>query len=297
MNRIAKIVLIVAVCLIPLGIMVAVFGVFLGGKMSWRYEFGKGVSTSSSEMVSDIVDLKEFDTLEIDVSSVDVSIVEGDSYRLEYRTEKEKEPVITEKGGKLTVTQPSTGISFFNFEINPEDDTYTIMVPQGSKVINVKAEVSSGEITIDRVNMSGRIEASSGDILINDIEGEKLEVKTSSGKIACDKVRASETYFEASSGDIELLRINNDKLTCETSSGDIAINDSEAESVDCNASSGEVSMELNGNADDYSYDIDASSGDIKVNGQETEDRFVKEAAGNGKIKIKTSSGDIEVSIK
>ena len=297
MNRTVKIILIIAACLLPIGIIATVLGVFFGGKTAWSVKLGNGGKSTVLNTVSDKVELKEFDSLSLDVSSIDVILKTGDSYSIEYTTREGREPVITEDHGKLTVVQPKdTNIMVFEFNTDPKSDTYMITVPEDAKEINIDMGSSSGEITIDRVKVTGDIEASSGDIMINDTEGKELNIKTSSGKIACDKIKVPKIDFHTSSGDIEILRMSTDSVKCSTSSGEVGINDSEAKEVECKTSSGDVEISLNGKEDDYSYDIDTSSGDIKVNGNKSDDDYRKEG-GNNKISVTTSSGEVNITVE
>ena len=295
MNRTVKIILIIAACLLPIGIIALVLGIRYGGNTAWSIKPGKGAAELN--IVSDKQELKEFNSLSLDVSSIDVTLRTGDSYSIEYTTREGREPVITEDHGKLTVTQPKDdNIMVFDFNTDPMNDTYLITVTENAKEIKIDMEASSGEITIDRVNVTGDIEASSGDIMINDTEGKELKIKTSSGKIACDKIRVTDIDFHTSSGDIEILRMFTDSFKCNTSSGEVGINDSEAEKVECKTSSGDVEIGLNGKEDDYSYDIDTSSGDIRVNGSKSDGNYKKEG-GSKKITVSTSSGDVEVTVE
>ena len=132
--------------------------------------------------------------------------------------------------------------------------------------------------------------------MFNDIEGKEINATSSSGDINGDKVKVAKTRFESSSGDISMLRVYADDLLAVSSSGDTGVYNSAITNVDCEASSGDVDIELNGKADDYSYDLKASSGDIVVNGVEVEKNY-KEDGGNSSIIAKTSSGDVNVSIK
>ncbi|MCR5355945.1 MAG: DUF4097 domain-containing protein [Lachnospiraceae bacterium] len=294
MNRTGKIILLIAVCMIPIGAFLVAVGIHFGGKTSWSIGLGKGVTPTSQEVVSGEVDLKDFDSLKVDVASIDVNIQEGDSYRIEYTVREGMEPKITESSGKLTVKQPDSVGMGFNFGFDTQPNVYNITVPKGSS-IDIDAESASGEITIRDIDISGKVEASSGDITISGSEGKELSVETSSGKISCDSVEVKSADFKASSGEINLSGITADEVKCNTSSGDVELKDSKVSDVEMEASSGEIEIELDGDEDDYSYDISASSGDIKVNGQTAEKRFEKDG-GKGKISVKTSSGDIKVTV-
>ena len=246
-------------------------------------------------MVDASVDLKSFDTLNIDVRSANVMLTRGDSSKLEYRTEKGQEPVIDEKSGKLTVTQPEVRHSFFIFQSGSEKDIYRIMIPD-DKTIDLTVQSNSGDISLDRINVSGDVTSKSGDVLLNDLEGDQLIVNTMSGEIGSDKVKMGKVSFSSKSGDMDILRLFTDDLFCDSSSGDIEINNSEIKIAECETRSGDVEIELQGNGEDYSYLIDTNSGDIKVNGRNYEEHYQKDG-GSRRIGINTTSGDIEVTVQ
>ncbi len=248
-------------------------------------------------MVSDTIELEEFEDLEVDMSSYDVMISRGSAYGIEYVAEKGREPKVTQNDGKLEVKQPSKPLFSFGVKLGKGDAYYKILVPSDAGEISLKVKSSSGDVTLDRIPLSGEVKTSSGDILLNDIEGSMLAAETSSGNIDADKVKAKVLSGGTSSGEVQLFRIEADDITCNTSSGDISINNSEAVTVTCHAASGEVEIELNGDPDDYSYYADTSSGDIKVNGTSAKKEFVKENNKGGKIAVDTSSGDIEIEVK
>lgn len=297
MNRTVKIILIIAAVLIPVGIIIAGLGIFFGGKTGWSMSAGDGGTVVMSDAVEGSVDLKDFDSLNLKVASMDVNIMRGDSYKLTYRTEKGFEPQISEENGTLSVTQPSKVITFFSFDFDRESSTYTITVPEDNSGIKIEAVSSSGDIMIDRIKASGAVKTSSGDVLLNDIEGSDLSVSTSSGEINSDKVKVKEITLSSSSGDIAMLRTQTDDINGNTSSGEIEIYDSAIGNATFMASSGDVKLELNGDKDDYSYDVKVSSGDININGEEVDGKSYSANEGKDKkISVKTSSGDVEISV-
>ena len=297
MNKAVKIILTVSLGILFVGILSVILGIKFGGKAGWGFDLATMKYSDQTETVENTVDLDDFDSLDIEVSSMDVMIKHGDSYRLEYKAEEGREPVIEQKGGKLKITQPSGGSFKIGINLAGIDEHYTIVVPDGADVIKLDARLSSGDLATDHVNISGKIHASSGDILLSDVEGDELDVSASSGEIGCDKIKVKEAKFDVSSGDIKINRIFADEVKCETSSGDIAINDSETKDLYCKASSGEIEVALNGSEADYSYELKATSGDIKVNGVEVEDKYEKDNGKDSKITLRSTSGDIKLDIR
>lgn len=297
MNRTVKIILITAAILAPAGVIIALLGIYFGGRSGWSMQVKDGKSVVSAGIIDETVELDAFEGLDLEVSSADVNIMRGDSYAIQYKTRDNEVPEITQEGGTLKVRQPSGGFVMFDFGFTEDVNNYTIMIPEGDAPLDLTAKSSSGDIMLDRISVSGTVRASSGDILLNDIAGDTLEIATSSGEIEGDKVKYSSIGFEASSGDISMLRLFSDDVNCKTSSGDIELYDSEAKNIKGSASSGEITLELNGNAGDYSYRIETTSGDIKVNGREYEKDYASESGKDGRIDLSATSGDVEVTVR
>lgn len=297
MNGKVKIILIIAACMIPAGIIVAMLGVSFGGNPSWSLGFTEGKVAFSTEYVSNTVDIDEFDTLSIETSTADINIVRGSKYQIEYKTREGKEPVITQENGRLTVKQPSMGFVMFDLGFVQDNNTYTITVPEDSDEIALDLKSSTGDVFLDRLKVSGRIVSSSADVQLNDIEGESLDINVSSGDIEGDKVKIGKIRLEGSTSDIEILRLESDDVFCHTSTGDIEINDSAVSNIKCEASTGDVVLALNGNESDYSYNISVSTGDITVNSREYNKEYVEERNSGNTIDIKTSTGDVDVNTR
>ena len=296
MNRTVKTILIIAACLIPIGIIATFIGLRFGGQAGWSLDLNDGSLSFANDMVTEAVDLKDFDSLDLKVSTADVNIVRGDSYKIEYKVRKGKEPKIKQEGGKLTIEQPPMGFVMFNFGLHEGENTFIIYVPESSGQITLNAKASTGDIMLDRIRVSGKIEASTSDILLNDIEGDELEVNISSGDIDGDKVKIAKTRFEGSTSDISILRLFSDDVYCHASTGDIDINDSAVSNLKADTSTGDVNIQLNGKPDDYSYNIKVSTGDIVVNGEEVEKSIQKDNGSDRKIEISTSTGDVDVEV-
>lgn len=296
MNKVVKIILIIAACMIPVGIIIAFIGISLGGKFGWSLRYSDGSTKVGTSAVEQEQALDDFEALKIDVSTADVTIIRGDKFSISYKTREGEEPKISQDGVTLTVKQPSAGFVMFDFGVSKGMNAYTITVPESATPIDVDIKTSSGDLTVDRVNVTGRIESSTGDVDLNDTEGTMLEIKTSTGDVNGDKVKTGVCSFGSSTGDINMLRLFAEDVSCETSTGDIDINNSEVGKLYINSSTGEASIGLNGKPDAYSYDISSNTGDITINGEEFEKKYINDNGGDMKIQVHTSTGDIDVSV-
>ncbi|MBQ6575057.1 MAG: DUF4097 family beta strand repeat protein [Lachnospiraceae bacterium] len=297
MNKTVKIILIVAACMIPAGAIIAGIGIASGGRAGWSLGFSENGTSVNAGHVEETVELDDFENMELEISTMDVTIKRGDSYSVSYRTRKGDEPVIENDGLTLKIRQPNKIFVMFDFGGLGVDDGYTITVPEEAVPIGIDASISTGDLTVDRVNLSGRIKTSSGDIMISDTEGEMLEIESSTGDINGDKIKVGALSIGSSTGDINILRLFAQDFTSHTSTGDLNINNSELGKASIDTSTGDIELSLNGSPDDYSYIVDTSTGDIHVNGDHTEKHYEKENGSKESISIHTSTGDVDVTVK
>ena len=279
--------------LVPVTALAVASSLCLCGCLTWNY--GEGISLSG-QIVSGTIELDEFDELDIDVSSYDVLLKRGDKFSVEYKATKSRVPVVTQKDKKVSITQPTKISININAGLATEDTGYTVTVPD-DRIIKLDVESVSGDIMTDHINVTGEVDTISGDVLITDTQGGKLEIETTSGEIGTDKISNEKSIFLSTSGNISLMRINSDDISCDTTSGDITVNNSEATDITCTSTSGEVDIELNGDPDDFSYDIKTTSGDITVNDENVEEEYKKDNDKGGRIVVSTMSSDIVVNVK
>ena len=173
---------------------------------------------------------------------------------------------------------------------------------------NVRYKASSGSIIIDGTRCAtGSVSTSSGEITIKNIESsEDFMIETSSGEQNITDLKANDIRLTSSSGDIEVNKGDvTTAIAAKASSGEIILNDvttgkltSASFSGNCNfrnltvseeaeieTSSGEVEGTVIG---EYFFTTDTSTGDVEI-------PAVSKSGVD--FKIKTTSGDIEISAK
>ncbi len=315
MSKTERIILIVALAMLPVGIIIAVLGFRFGGKASWSVNLADNKVNSSAAIVEDTVDLEEFDSLTVDISSMDMNIVTGDSYQLHYRAMEGNEPVVGRKGGELSISQPER-FNFMMFNFDSQNEYYELTVPKGTKIYPLNFKASSGDTRIEGVPVSGMIKLTSGELYVGGFDTTDLNMELSSGEVHFDKINlnnmdvkmtSGEFYLndsamkrlslEASSGDYRISNVKADEITGILTSGDIEMSDVEAAKIDARMSSGEITMDLIGKADDYDYSISLTSGDIEINGEDIEHKYVKDTGNDKKIAVKATSGDVEINFR
>ncbi|OHD08495.1 MAG: hypothetical protein A2086_14765 [Spirochaetes bacterium GWD1_27_9] len=188
---------------------------------------------------------------------------------------------------------------------------------------NIKIDNSSGKVNIKSIKTKKvEIKASSGNVLINNIEA-LVDVKTSSGSITASKLLSqNKVSFKTSSGSIKIEDIKADikidttsgkqiyknitgNINANASSGDIYIEFEKGVlelkttsgkisgkdiTITGNSffktTSGNISMAFKNSIENFTFNLRTNSGRLEVGDQRTKNELI---TGNGKIKIKGES--------
>lgn len=253
---------------------------------------------------------EELNKINVGVSSSNVKIEKADIDKIKITAYGEKEDKIKEvmNENELSITKENTKIFIFTMlywcreEIiiqvpNNCDEEFNIKTSSGDIIVpdlegdNIQLKTASGKIQCGNIN-NGNIETSSGDILIGN--GNEVTLKASSGNIKAGDF--NKLLAEASSGDIEIGTISEDAKV-KTASGKITLNG--ANKLEAEAISGDIKI----NSIENYCEISSTSGNIIVDTANiNENSFIKTNSGNVVINNKndiyveteTTSGDADV---
>ena len=138
----------------------------------------------------------------------------------------------------------------------------------GVKTVQLKVVRTTGDVIVEKTEVS-TLDASltTGDLDIKTVTAKTASLHTTTGRISINGLSAEEASISSSTGDIKF-----DKL--------------ETKTLEMSASTGDVKGTLTGKAEDYTFETHTSTGKNSL----------PESFGFGekKVKIKTSTGDIDV---
>jgi len=156
---------------------------------------------------------------------------------------------------------------------------YTVALPSGAnvdvktvsgtvRVSNVRGELRaesiSGDVTAASVARVRALKSLSGNIEVNDAEGDEIAANTASGSVMARNVKARSLDFESVSGDLRFLDTQSDRVMVKTISGNIEYGGRLARSgrYDMASHSGNVRIVPVGSV---AFDLEAStfSGDVR----------------------------------
>lgn len=293
----------------------------------------KVITLSDDDMVEETIDLKEFSKLTIDYSSVDITIeksVSANGYSISYCLPEVQLPRVSYQGKTCMIDEPSN-ISL-QLNLNHKDRYLKITVPSGADDYDVEIKSSSGDVTVNSVNINGKIDTISGDIYLLAVNSKSSEIITSSGDVTVSESTLDNGKLETTSGNIEIDNSSSSKFTVRSSSGDIVlcddqfgdiyvnttsgnteieesrlkylehrstsgdleIRDSELGSISSDSTSGFAEIELDDDIKNYNYSITTTSGSIEVGGIDAKREYEENNHAGNNIRISRTSGKVKI---
>lgn len=200
--------------------------------------------------------LKVFKEIDININSTDVELVTGNHYGINIVYGSNSKPITySDQNGKLTVRYKEGTTKNKN---SKQSSYITVTIPKQVKLDNIKMNINSGDIIINKVSVKN----------ISIVEN---------------------------SGDLEFKNIKYDRCKLDVTSGDIYIKGEVYGVTECTMVSGDVNISCNESQDKYSYNLNSTSGEIQVGNKMKDGSKIKVKQENNKnncINVNTVSGDI-----
>ena len=206
-----------------------------------------------------------FDSIDIDVSSLDIIIRTGDEFGI-YVNCKENEPVIKKEGSRLIIRDKRKSKIFdfnFNFNIfNKSKEFVEIVIPRGKKLLEVRGETDMGKLSlfaisagyleleadmgsVEAVGVStpeAKIKADMGHVAVRDSEIKRLVVKSSTGAVNINSLEAEVTDISTETGYISLEDVKSNDVRLKSETGYVKSKNVAAERVTAKTDTGLVKL-------------------------------------------------------
>ena len=300
MSKTVKIWLMTAAALVALG------GILFAGVMAnYEWDFTK---LSTVTYVTNTYEAHgEFDEISIHVDTTDIEFVpteDGDCRIVCFEAEKARHSV-TVQNGSLTINMTDTRNWYDHVCISLGSPKMTVYLPQ-KEYSALFIATDTGDIhipkdfTFERIQIDGdtsevdcfasvadllEIELRTGDIHIDSITAEQVNLTTTTGEIAVnDATTKNGIDIKTDTGTITLKNVvAAGSLSVKSDTGDVRFEDSDAAQISIKTSTGDVTGTL---LSEKVFITDSSTGRIRV---------PKTPAG-GKCEITTDTGDIRIDI-
>ena len=270
-------------------------GVRTLGLFARAADFNKSVKdhflSDGGDFVEETIELDRFDKVKTDMASVNFYLEKGDSYKLEYHVYEDYIPQCSVDGGKLVIKQPSVFRVHLGLE---KEQYYKLTVSDDAGVLDVNLDSTSGSIFIDTVDVSGKLEITSGNIAMKGINTDKLDLHATSGSIDASDVQTKEVKLHYTSGDVKFNNFVTDKLTVDMTSGDFICDEITFNDADLTATSGNIRIKATGSQDDYGYKLDTTSGTIRIGDMVVTDKFRSGAEKDKQVEVDITSCSMDL---
>ena len=272
--------LIIATCLIVVGIVIFVFAASIN---KWNME---KLSTNNYESQTYTI-VESFNDISINtsVSNISFELSTDSSCKLVcYEQENEKHTLKLENN-TLSISQENTKKWYEYISISFKSPELTIYLPQ-KEYNNLLISNSTGDITLSQ-ELSFQnvdIKTSTGKVKVENISTQKLQINVSTGDAHLENIRCSAFKSNGSTGNCYLENvIANEEISITRSTGDITFKKCDSESINVKTNTGDVSGTL---CTGKFFTTKTSTGEIEI----------PQSTSGGKCHITTSTGDITIEI-
>lgn len=181
----------------------------------------------------------------------------------------------TDTKGTLTITNSKIKTTFLGF--SSKAPKIILRLPQDFKLKNLE--------------LNGGV----GDIILSGLKIDTLTINGGVGDIDAGGLSVDVFSFDGGVGDFDMKNCDINKSSINGGVGDIEIENSVLRDIDIDNGIGDIEIEINGDINDYSFDIDGGLGGIKINDRKPS--YYKDNHGKYKISCDNGVGDIEITIR
>ncbi|MBB2182341.1 DUF4097 family beta strand repeat protein [Lachnospiraceae bacterium MD1] len=156
----------------------------------------------------------------------------------------------------------------------------TITVPRNYTVEECKLSVGAGMLTVGAINAKrGELQVDAGELIVDEL------------------VISEKTRFNIGTGHMNIKHLDAKDVSIDCGVGSVEINGAIYGDNYINCNVGNVKLELDGEEEDYSYDIDAGIGSIRIDGDQYHSigKRISNNNADNNIELECGIGNIEIS--
>ena len=267
MNKFLRISMIIAFCLLLLGMLLAIVGFIMGGGNQL------GTIIKSANINTDDIQIKyinkDYDNIDVDFGFLndDYDVFTGDYSDEQIARDNEISELSMSLGGGEIIIKESED-KYFQIEANTDGNfqyyvennclyitgldgistingnNLTLYIPKNAELDLIDLNFGGGEITVESfLAETVDLELAAGTFEINQLKAERLEGNIGAGELVIDEISVQDCDIEVGMGSIEMNgTIKNDL------------------SIDC--AMGSADLYLTGDAEDHNYELECIAGNI-----------------------------------
>ena len=212
--------------------------------------------------------------LRIDGEIMDVQMIRGDAFRVEYTGGRRYTPDVTFEGDTIRITQKVKGV-IFGIDFSGFNNTLLVTVPESSVLDDLEVTTDTGGIDVDGIRVGGAV------------------LTSDTGEIACRNFQAKSTVLSTDTGAIGADASALGDLKAESDTGAIAIANCTFDDADIENDTGAVELSL-ADLKAWSLDLSSDTGRITVNGEKVKHAYRYDGHGSARVRVRTDTGRISL---
>lgn len=246
----------------------------------------QGKLIESSEQVS------PFRMIDAALDCGDLTIAEGDEYRVSISRDERVNVDFSVQDGVLTLENPER----FQLLLGTAGKcSVTVTVPRDTKLDRLNASTNLGCVTARDIQAE-EMELSSdlGNVTAETVSAQKASLTTNMGQINAAGLHARELELKDDMGDMEITGVEiTELLDFDSSMGSVCI-DGRLANVSGDCDMGSILLRIDGLEDAYSFDLSCDMGTVKLNGEKMGTSYENHGNGRYTVTLDANMGDVEV---
>lgn len=241
--------------------------------------FGK--FSGSSSQVRNEETLEDFTAIDLEMSVMSVTIMEGDSFSISYNCPEKYVPEYEVKNETLYVSQKDVHLNWPSG--NSQKCNMTISIPNNA-LPSITGQLDVGDVNIKNIDITVLdITADVGNIEITNVDSGSFSLQADVGDINLSDINMTDCYIGANVGDVDMEHCSFTTLDIQADLGDVDVSDI-------------LSAQEN-----YRIDLETDLGEVSVNDKNYKKDYFSEASSNAeenyKLTIYVATGDVDVSFR
>ncbi len=251
-------------------------GVIIASVVSGGAAFHKTETVDFSEAFTNV------NSLEVNNSTGQLTILEGDTFKVETENVSKNFEAKVTKDGTLKILDNNKNINFLWFRfngINNPNSKITIYLPKEFIAKEVKVDTGAGNVDISGLQTEYLLlSAGAGNINGTNIAAEIAKIDGGVGNINLEKVSFQGSDFNCGVGNltVEGTLLGNNEFDCGV---------------------GDVNLNITGNINDYDVKADAGIGNIRLNGDKLSSEYHNNNNASNSIDIDGGLGNVTIEIR
>ena len=245
-----------------------------GSLFRWNNGFIYKIITSDAGEIADFSQSysEEISKLDIDLSTMNLKVKQGDALGVEYRCGEKLVPTITISDGKMTIRQSSRNISL-NGNVIAE---MTIVIPKRYLISELTVAVDAGNVEI------------------SDLSASKVDLDVDAGKISLDTCFFEDSAINVDAGNAQLHNCSVDYADADVNMGNLELTDCAFLQLEGSVDMGNISVDSVNDLESYTMDFEVDMGNLSINGRKQRNNYHASGSSDNKISLCVDMGNIEV---